>query len=323
MNYISSYIFGLFAVLFYTGIVPLSAQVIPTSLPTDSAQQVIIVDETTVQTDTLENALLWEISGNGLEASSYLFGTIHLINKKDFIFTDATKAAFDQCSTVAFEIKLDDVMNLGTQFSLMTKVFMNDGKSLQDLLQEEDYELVKTYFNKMGLPLTFLERMKPMFLSALVSGDASEQKGEASKMVSYEFELMDRAQHLNKEIAGLETLEFQMGIFDKIPYDAQAKMLVESIKMSDAENDQFQEMIDLYKTQNLNGLERLISSEEEGLGEYEDVLLHQRNKNWISKMQDMMQNKRVFFAVGAGHLAGETGVINLLKAEGYTLQAIR
>ena len=285
---------------------------------TDSTEQAVIVD-------SLENSLLWEISGNGLLESSYLFGTIHLIAKKDFIFTDTTKAVFDQCSAVAFEIKLDDVMNLGTQFSLMTKVFMSDNKTLKDLLSEADYLVVKDYFKEVGLPLTFLERMKPMFLSALVSGDLSgetETEGE-SKMVSYEFELMDRAQRLNKEIAGLETLEFQMSIFDQIPYESQAQMLVESIKMSDSGNDQFKEMVELYKSQNLNGLQQLINSDTEGLGDYEDVLLNKRNKNWISKMENMMQDKRVFFAVGAGHLAGEEGVIKLLQKEGYTLKAIR
>lgn len=280
--------------------------------------------ETEAQLDSLDNSLLWEISGNGLETPSYLFGTIHMIAEKDFIFTDTTKAVFDKCSKVAFEIKMDDVMNLGTQFSLMTKVFMNDGKTLQSLLNEEDYGVVKEYFKEMGLPLTFLERMKPMFLSALVSGDLSgEQDKEAEKMVSYEFKLMDRAQRLNKEIAGLETLEFQMGIFDKIPYEAQAQMLVESIKMSDAGNDQLQEMVELYKAQDLNNLHRLISSDSEGLGEHEDVLLNERNRNWIGKMEEMMKETRVFFAVGAGHLAGEEGVINLLKKEGYTLTAVR
>lgn len=272
-------------------------------------------------TDTLENSLLWQISGNGLSQNSYLFGTIHLIAEEDFIFTDTTKVIFDKCNAVAFEIKLDDVMNLSTQFSLMTKVFMSEGKTLRNLLEEEDYTVVKDYFKDMGLPLTFLERMKPMFLSALVSGDLSGDSEE--KMVSYEFELMDRAQMLNKEIAGLETLEFQMSIFDKIPYDVQAQMLVESIKVSDAGNDQFKEMVELYKAQNLNGLQRLINSDTEGIADYEDILLNERNKNWISKMENMMEEKRVFFAVGAGHLAGEEGVIKLLRKQGYTVTAIK
>ncbi|NJK83551.1 MAG: TraB/GumN family protein [Saprospiraceae bacterium] len=207
---------------------------------------------------TLEdrNSLLWKVTGKGLKAPSYVFGTIHLINKEDFIFTEKMEKAFQEAKAVTFEIKLDDMNNMSSQMSMMMKAFMDEGKTLRDLISEEDYKIVQNHFSKIGLPLVLLERMKPMFLSALASGDISPEKMSSGEIVSYEFQLMDKAKAQNKPISGLETMEFQMSLFDSIPYEAQAKMLVDGIKKSDASEDQFKKMVELYKNQDLEGMQR-------------------------------------------------------------------
>jgi len=274
--------------------------------------------------DTVSNkSLLWEITGNDLEKPSYLFGTIHMIGKEDYIFNEVMQEAFDEAERVTFEIKLDDMMDMSSQMSLMMKAFMNDGKTLQDLLSEEEYSLVETHFEKMGLPLVFLERLKPMFLSALAGGEADPTAIQSGEMVSYELELMREAQAVEKEIMGLETAEFQMSMFDSIPYDAQAKMLVESIKSTKQGNDEFQRMVDMYKDQDIEGMQTMMDEDPEGIGKYEELLLVKRNKNWIPVMAEQMVEKPTFFAVGAGHLGGEFGVIKLLKEEGYSVKPIR
>lgn len=269
------------------------------------------------------NSLLWKVTGKGLKNPSYLFGTIHLINKEDFLFTPAMEKAFQESKSVAFEIKLDDMNNMSSQMSMMMKAFMDGGKTLRDLISKEDYELVQKHFSKIGLPLVLLERMKPMFLSALASGDISPEKMSSGEIVSYEFKLMDKAKAQNKPISGLETMEFQMSLFDSIPYEAQAKMLVDGIKSSDASEDQFRKMVELYKNQDLEGMQRMVSSDEEGFGKYEDILLVKRNQSWIPLMITAMEKESTFFAVGAGHLPGAQGVIELLEKEGYTLTPIK
>jgi len=269
-------------------------------------------------------SLLWEISGNDLEEPSYLFGTIHMIDKEDYIFNDVMQEAFDKSEQVTFEIKLDDMMNnMGAQMSMMMKAFMSDGQTLRDLLSEEDYQLVQEHFEKIGLPLMFLERIKPMFLSALAGGDADPTAIQSGEMVSYELELMREAQAVEKEILGLETAEFQMSMFDSIPYDAQAQMLVESIKSSKEGNDEFERMVEMYKDQDIEGMQTMMDEDPEGIGKYEELLLVKRNQNWIPIMAEQMSDKVTFFAVGAGHLGGEFGVIKLLEEEGYTVKPIR
>lgn len=277
----------------------------------------------TAQTSALENSLLWEISGKGLQAPSYLFGTIHMIDKKDFILTDVTKSALEKAKRVTFEINMEEMSDISVMMPLMMKAFMADGKTLSDLLNDEDYMLVKNHFEKMGLPMMMLERMKPMFLSAMNPESMSMGSGEDSGMMSYEIELMDLAKAQKKPIAGLETAEYQMSMFDSIPYEAQAKMLVESVKSGTADGDnELQKLVDLYKNQDLNGLSEMLSADGD-LSKYEDLLLVRRNKNWIPVMGKMMTEQPTFFAVGAGHLAGKQGVIALLREVGYTLKPLK
>ena len=269
-----------------------------------------------------ENSLLWEISGKGLEQPSYLFGTIHLIGKEDFILTDITKASFTKTKRVTFEIDMEDMTDISVLMPLMMKAFMSDGSTLRTLLSEEDYVLVKKHFEEIGLPMMMMERIKPMFLSAMAEGDMNALQGEDGGSVSYEMELMKMAQAQEKEIEGLETMDFQMSIFDSIPYQTQAQMLVESIKGATAQNNEMNKMVELYKNQDLDGLQKMMESSEE-VAQFNDILLVQRNKNWIPVIAKQMAEQPTFFAVGAGHLGGEMGVIALLRAEGYTVKPLR
>ncbi len=268
-----------------------------------------------------ENSLLWEISGKNLKQPSYLFGTIHMIGKKDFILTDVTKKSLDKTQRITFEINMDEMSDFSVLMPLMMKAFMADGTTLRDLLSEEDYKVVKAHFEEIGLPLMMLERIKPMFLSAMGSGDMAEMQ-TSGETVSYEVELLKIAKDQKKEIAGLETAEFQMSMFDSIPYKVQAEMLVESIKSGSEGDDQFDQLVELYKNQDLIGLQQMLEGDSD-TKQYEDLLLVQRNKNWIPVMAKMMTDRPTFFAVGAGHLAGEKGVIALLRAEGYSVKALK
>ncbi len=267
----------------------------------------------------LENALLWKIDGMGLTSPSYLYGTIHLIDAEDFYLPKGTLAAIDNTKKMVFEIDMSEMSDMGAMMGLMNKAFMNDNKTLKDLISEEDYKLVDAHFKELGLPLMMLERMKPMFLTVFASGDMDPMGLQSGSMKSYEMEFMDMAKSADKPTAGLETIEFQMSVFDSIPYDAQAQMLVETIKNGDTDSGEFDVMIKMYKEQKINDMVAMISDEDEQLSKYEDILLSKRNEAWISGMKAMMTEMPTFFAVGAGHLAGQKGVINLLKKEGYKL----
>ena len=166
-----------------------------------------------------EKSLLWEITGKDLKQPSYLYGTIHMIPKADYFLTPATQKAFEASKKVVFEINMKDMNNPMAMMSIMTKAMMPAGKTLKDFLNDTDYKLVQKKFDALGLPLKMLERIKPMFLSVMVGGDGAKMDGsspESSKSTSYEMEFLQMGEKQKKEFGGLETVEFQMGIFDSI-----------------------------------------------------------------------------------------------------------
>jgi len=270
----------------------------------------------------LAKALLWKIEGNGLTAPSYLYGTIHMIEKESFFWPKGTLAAFEDAESVAFEIDMNEMKDPAAIMGIMSKAMMKDGKSLKDLYSEEDYAFVKKHFTDMGIPFMFMEKLKPMFLTVFASGDIEMGQGFGpdSDIKSYEMEFMELANGSSKPMSGLETVEFQLSVFDSIPYSAQAEMLLETIKAGDSENDTMEKMVELYRNQDVSGMVTFMSEAEDGgIEGFEDVLLYKRNKNWIPIMGEKMKAGKVFFAVGAGHLGGKDGVIDLLKKEGYKL----
>lgn len=270
----------------------------------------------------LENALLWEISGNELTSPSFLFGTIHIIDSEDFFLPKGTLSAIDESQKMMFEIDMSEMSDMGSQMGLLSKAFMNDDKTLKDLLNDEDYAVVEEHFKKIGMPLFLFERIKPMFLSVFAMGDIDMDGLQTGSMKSYEMEFMEMAEQSSKTTGGLETIEFQISVFDSIPYKDQADMLVSSIKDTDGSSIQFKDMIEMYKTQDINKMVNSIEEDPNGMGDYEDVLLKTRNENWIPIMSKEMKNQTTFFAVGAAHLAGKHGVIPLLKKAGYKLTPI-
>ena len=270
-----------------------------------------------------EKSLIWEIKGKGLNQASFLYGTIHMIGKKDFFLTDGTQKSFDRSKQVAFEIDMEEMSDIMSLLPLLMQSFMKNDTTLQDLFSKEDYALVKAHFDEVGLPMMFLNRIKPMFLSAMDPKSMTGDAGEKEDIVSYEMEFLEMAQKQKKPVEGLETAAFQMSMFDSIPYRAQAQMLLESIKSgADASDSQFDQLVELYKKQDIQAMQDMMG-EDDTTNNYNDLLLVNRNRKWIPVMEKMMQDKATFFAVGAGHLGGGQGVIALLRAAGYTVEPVK
>ncbi len=275
-----------------------------------------------------EKSVFWEISGNGLKKSSYLYGTIHLIPKENFSIPAVVQHALGDAKQVAFEIDMKEMTNIRTQMSLITKSFMAGGKTLKDLLSAEDYALVKAKMEEKGLPGGMFERMKPMFLSTLFSSGDDKGTSAASSggMTSVEMELYGISKRRKLESTGLETAAYQMSIFDSIPYEAQAKMLVDGLRNVDQHADgegELDTMLKLYHDQDITAMQSMISDVQYGMSNYEDILLNQRNRNWIPIMSRLMREKPTIFAVGAGHLGGASGVVALLRKQGYRVESAR
>lgn len=269
-----------------------------------------------IQTNPDDNSLLWEITGKDLNKPSYLFGTFHLMCREDIHFSKSLRQAFKNSDEIYFEMDLDDPSN-----TLGALLFMNmkNGKTLKDLYTIEQYDRLKNYFeDSLGTPLNFLNRMKPNFLEALLYPKMMPCK----TMSGIEEELMKIARQEKKEIMGLETIAMQAAVFDSIPYEKQAMNLLKTIDSISDYKKYFDTMLLVYKTQRLDEIAEMFTKTEFGIEDNRDVLLDNRNKNWVKQLKDILPKKNVFIAVGAGHLIGENGLIELLKKEGFTLRPL-
>ena len=264
-----------------------------------------------------DNSLLWEVSGNGVSQSSYLFGTFHLMCKNDIHFSSQLTAAVSRSEKVYMEMDMDDPATMLGGLLLMN---MKDGKTLQQLYTADEYKRLDNYFrDSLHTSLSFLKSMKPFFLQALLY-----PKMMPCKTISgVEEELIKIVKLEKKEIKGLETMEFQASVFDSISYEEQAKELLKSIDSMAANKNNFDTMMNVYKSQHINEIENLFSKSEAGVLDHEDLLLNNRNKNWVAQLKTIMKTRPVFVAVGAGHLVGKQGLIALLRKEGYIVKPLQ
>ena len=267
-----------------------------------------------------DNTLLWKISGNGLEKPSYLFGTIHMLCSDQAYLSESLKTAIRNCDQVYLEVDMD---NLFEMLGLLKSMKMNGDTTLADLLSQEDYDLVKDYFEKNSslLPFSMLETYKPM----LAASTLLEASVNCESAVAMEQLIMEEAKEQKKTINGLETMAYQMSIFDSIPYGVQAKQLTAYIKKLESgedDNSEYDAMVDAYKNQDLGKIEKITVSSEMGMADYSDLLLYNRNRNWVKKLKGILPGKSLVIAVGAGHLAGKNGLIDLLRKAGYRLTPI-
>lgn len=263
-----------------------------------------------------EKGLLWKISSPKHSKPSYLYGTIHITC--DSSLSESTKKAISETEQLFLELDMDDPT---MQATTMSKMVMKDGKRIKDMLSPEDYTVLNDYFvANIGVPLNMVDNMKPFMLSAMFY-----PKMISCPIQSVETELMAVASSKKMEILGLETVADQMVIFDAIPYEAQLEELMKSVKDDFAKDKaETDKMFEIYATGDVDGMYKMaLESDNKITSLYDELLLDKRNRNWIPVIEAEIAKKPTFFGVGAAHLGGPNGVINLLSKTGYSVEAVK
>lgn len=266
-----------------------------------------------------DNTLLWRISGKNITTPSYLFGTMHMLCADDIQISDSLASAIKAADNVYLELDMD---NLFEMMSAMTKMQMRNDTTLADLLTPEEYKKIKNYFaaHSSLIPFSMLETYKPLLAASMIM---EQQGAKCSNMISMEQLVMSEAKNADVKIKGMETMEYQLSIFDSIPYALQAKQLVKMVETGGAEDSgEMKEMADAYRNQQLNKLEAFIKKDV-GIQQFTNLLLYNRNANWVKKLDTLLPKHVLVVAVGAGHLPGEKGVINLLRKAGYKVEPVK
>jgi len=261
-----------------------------------------------------DNSLLWKISGNELSEDSYLFGTIHIICQDQFKMDERILGALESSEKIVLEINLSDPNEL----MAMQRISMNENfANIQDAFEENQREAIDAFLvEHYGVGLQQFGVFKPFALSSLILVKILP----CEEVGSYEMFFVEKANEKSMPMMGLESGEFQAGLFDKIPLQQQLDDLGKMV--TDPESlKEFEELVQAYLEEDIDRLYTLIS-QADIFQEFGDILLEERNRNWIPIIEALIREQPTFIAVGSGHLASEIGLIHLLREAGYTVEPI-
>jgi len=260
------------------------------------------------------NSLLWEISGNGLKQPSYLQGTMHMVCESDFNIKQKTLDALSKAQTLVLELDYTDPKEM----EAMQKMLKSDKKLSEQLTADEVKELTEA-LKLYDVTLNEIDHYSPQALYSLIGKKATPCPPDAVKM--FEIELLTKAMKSGKTIGGLEKVADQIKALEA-SYD-----LKETIRQLQAGNEYAvlaQRMTKAFNEENLTLLDALLKDKRFMNEVQEEFMLNQRNIKWVANvMPAMMEKQSVLFAVGSGHLGGAQGMINLLRAKGYTVTPLK
>ncbi len=260
-----------------------------------------------------DESLLWEISGNGLTKPSYLYGTIHVQDKRVFDLPDSVIIAIENCDAFAGELNMDSVYSQIMNYLTSMKY---TGKSLDELLTKEEYEKLNKKSEKiLGLPLNEFPIKDPrIIVIALEDGELNEDFDFALDEYLYRI-----AKYNKLKITSVETLEDQLNVLNSMTEEIIRESL---LKIINDESTDVEELIIAYSKNDLKQINEMMTGWDDEFPELANVILYDRNVKMVEEIKNLVKDQAVFITIGAGHLSGERGVISLLADDGFKLRPV-
>ena len=276
--------------------------------------------------------LLWKVSGNGLNKPSYLFGTCHVATVKMTDSIPGFNDALTNCDAVYGEIEKGDIA--GAQQAMMAAIMAPADSTLSKVIDQASLAIADSVFRATTqgmVSISQLETLKPAYVSTQLALIMIMQSFPGfNPMEQIDFAIQGKASQLGKELGGFETTEYQLNILYGKPISEQAESLVRTLAKLESAKASGIALAEAYKRQDLNGVFNCIIKEQNDSDEPEwkkqrsiDELIYNRNAAWAKKLQELMPEKSLLVVVGAGHLPGERGLIDLLQKAGYTVEPMK
>lgn len=273
--------------------------------------------------------ILWKISGHGLDKPSYLFGTHHLAPYHILDSIKGWEAAFDATTQMVGEIKMSEMQSPEAMQLLQQNMMMTDGKSTKDFFTPEEYEMINRFvIENLKFDLKQMPALKPVFVSnnvtvLLYMKHVPDYKPQ-EQLDTY---FQAKAAEQKKTVNALESMAFQVDfLFNSSTPERQAELLLCALNDIDKTIEKAIELSDAYMRQDLDAILKMVERKEgtpcDLLPGELAALSDDRNVKWMKKIPAMMQEQPTFFAVGAFHLVGKKGLLNLLTEAGYTIEAV-
>ena len=268
--------------------------------------------------------LLWKISGRGIEKPSYILGTHHAV---PYTFCDTIPGlmkAFGEVGHVVgeFDMLKMDAMTPQQVQNMQKMMMMPADTTMASLFSDAQRDTLDAYLkNTLGANLQMLSSMKPMTIMVTVQQKMlMELIPDIASLTGIDKYMQTLAAEKGKQVGGLETMEYQLGLLYGSSLQDQADALLDMVRRSNSK-ELLQELTAAYKTQNLDTLWKIFQDQMTQL-EY-DALVKTRNLNWLEEMKHLLPTQSALYVVGAGHLPGDAGMINLLRDAGYKVKPVK
>lgn len=288
-----------------------------------------LFDKIRAEADATPNGkgLLWKVEKPG-QAPSFLFGTMHMTDPRVVSLTPAAKQAFDEAGTVVIETTeiLDQNKMMAAIMREPELTMFTDDTTLMSLLSPQDAEMVRKALDARGIPADSVAKMKPWMLSAMVALPACELARKAGGAPVLDIKLAEDAKAAGKSLEGLETIADQLGAMASLPLAFHMDGLVETLKLGKRMDDVVETMIVLYGSGETGMIWPLFDAvlpgdDGDGYAAFEETMITARNRVMAERAEPILARGNAFVAVGALHLPGTDGLVELLRKQGYTVTA--
>ena len=261
---------------------------------------------------------LWKATSKS-GGTMYLVGSVHLLPKDSYPLNPALEAAFKESDLLVEEADLGE-MGVGAQMAFLSRGMLPSSTPLDKVLSPATYALLTKRAAEIGVPVEPLKLLKPWMVAQMLEV-MQWQKAGFDPELGLDKHFYDLAQGAGKSVQGLETLDFQMSLFDGMTLAEQDHLLAETLKEIDTEQANMAKLMDAWKAGDAPTVERIVLSALRQEPQLYQRLLVDRNKAWIPKLEALFARKgRTFVVVGAAHLVGPDGLISLLRAKGYSVE---
>ena len=273
--------------------------------------------------------LLWKVSGNGLGRPSYIFGTHHMAPATMIDQVKGMDQAISGCDIVVGEVEKDSLTSPEVQARMAQDMIAPLDSTLDILLTTEEYRVVEKvfdkYFGTMGVKLSQMKSLKPSAISTQMQAMQALKyfpNFDATNLI--DVAVQTRANDAGRPSVGLESVQEQIDLLFNGPLTEQAKGLVESCKQDEFFQVQSAALVDAYMSQNLDKIFTVMTDATMGGSEEAmDALIYNRNRAWTAKLVEMMPERACLVCVGAGHLPGDQGLLQLLRERGFTVEPVQ
>ena len=265
-----------------------------------------------------ERTLLWKVSEG--DKSIFLLGSIHYLRKENYPLNQAILDAFDASDRLVLEIDLQNTPAGAAQRLTLEKAVYRDGSNLAQNVSQETYQLASTRAAELGIDMQVVQPMKPWFVAMTMLAVKLQRMGLDPKL-GVDHHLAERAKRDGKPTSGLETLEFQLGIFDQLSKREQELMLRETAGELERIDKNVKDIVESWLKGDGERLAALLLAGMRQYPELQQKLVIERNRRWLDQIAKLVeQGSNAMVVVGAAHLVGQEGIVDMLKARGLSVE---